>query len=276
MTVAKAYSVSLVGLAGTIIEIEAEISSNLPAFVLVGLPDASLSEARDRVRAAAHNSGLPLPGRRVTVNLSPASVPKRGSIFDLAISLAIMSADGRVDPESVTQWIHLGELGLDGTLRGVNGVLPAVLAAKRAGFRRVIVSAENLNEALLVGDVEVLGAASLAQVAKFHGAKVLAGELIRGVRRTSQTIVHTNVGLDLSDIIGQDQAIDALTIAAAGGHHLLMVGPPGVGKTMLAERLPSILPAMTPDESIETRAIQSIAGVGGGDNTFGLDRKSVV
>lgn len=271
MTVAKAYSVSLVGLAGTIIEIEAEISSNLPSFVLIGLPDASLAEARDRVRAAAHNSGLPLPGRRVTVNLSPASVPKRGSIFDLAISLAILSADGRVKARSLTEWIHLGELGLDGTVRGVSGVLPAVLAAKRAGHRRVIVPAENLSEAALVDDVEVLGATSLAQVAKFHCAGSSPGQLIAPEPNSAKPGQKADLGLDLADIVGQDQAIDALTIAAAGGHHLLMVGPPGVGKTMLAERLPSILPEMTLEEAIETRAIRSIAGLRSSDHSQILD-----
>ena len=271
MTVAKAYSVSLIGLVGTIIEIEAEISSNLPSFVLVGLPDASLSEARDRVRAAAHNSGLPLPGRRVTVNLSPASVPKRGSIFDLAISLAIFSAGGRVRADSVTRWIHLGELGLDGTLRGVSGVLPAVLAAKRAGYRRIIVPTENLGEAMLVDDIEILGATNLAQVAKFHGAELTSGELLPVVRIAKQGGSVAEFGLDLADIIGQDQAVDALTLAAAGGHNLLMVGPPGVGKTMLAERLPSILPVMTSEEALETRAIESIAGGRTNRTSVGLE-----
>ena len=273
MAVAKAYSVSLVGLAGTIIEIEAEISSNLPSFVLIGLPDASLAEARDRVRAAAHNSGLPLPGRRVTVNLSPASVPKRGSIFDLAISLAILSADGRVKASSLTEWIHLGELGLDGTVRGVSGVLPAVLAAKRAGYRRAIVPTENLGEASLVEGIEVLGASSLAQVAKFHGASLSAAELVTPTRDVAESGNLIDRGLDLADIVGQDQAVDALTIAAAGGHHLLMVGPPGVGKTMLAERLPSILPELTLEEAIETRAIQSIAGVRASDHSIVLESR---
>jgi magnesium chelatase family protein len=260
MSLAKSYAVSLLGLAGTIIEIEAEISSNLPSFVLVGLPDASLSEAKDRVRAAAHNSGLPLPGRRVTVNLSPASVPKRGSTFDLAIALGIMAADGRVRPDSVASWIHLGELGLDGALRGVVGVLPAVLAAKRAGWLQVIVPSVNLAEACLVEGVSVLGADTLAQVAHFHGAENQASPLSKLEVLSSAPAVRASQDLDLADVIGQDDAVEALTLAAAGGHHMLMVGPPGAGKTMLAERLPSILPNLAVDEAIETTALHSISG----------------
>lgn len=263
MPVARAFAVSLLGLAGTIIEIEAEISSNLPSFVLVGLPDASLSEARDRVRAAAQNSGLALPGRRVTVNLSPASVPKRGASFDLAIALAILASSGKVKPESVAMCIHIGELGLDGSLRGVPGVLPAVLAAKSAGWARIIVPIENLDEAGLVEGVSVFGAKDLAQVARFHGAKIDADALKRFVRGRPRPHREPEADFDLSEVIGQDDAVDALTLAAAGGHHMLMLGPPGVGKTMLAERLPSILPDLTFEESLETSALRSIAGTGG-------------
>lgn len=261
MVVAKAYSVSLLGLAGTIIEIEAEISSNLPSFVLVGLPDAALNEAKDRVRAAAHNSGLGLPGRRVTVNLSPASVPKRGSGFDLAIAMAILAADERVRPPSVAEWIHLGELGLDGTLRGVNGVLASVLAAKLAGWSKIIVPAANLAEAQMVSEVTVLGASNLGEVARFHGANLSGDLLISEPETTVAMPEFFQPILDLGDVIGQDNAVDALTLAAAGGHHMLMVGPPGAGKTMLAERLPTILPELTGDESIETTAVRSIAGL---------------
>ena len=260
MPVTKTYAVSLVGLAGTIIEIEAEISSNLPSFVLVGLPDASLSEARDRVRAAAHNSGLALPGRRVTVNLSPASVPKRGASFDLAIAMAILAASAKVKADSVARFIHLGELGLDGSVRGIPGVLPAVLAAKSHGWLHFIVPAENVEEAALVEGISVFGATNLAQVARHHGADVLAEELVRFVGARPDLNLEHDGDLDLSDVVGQDDAVNALALAAAGGHHILMVGPPGVGKTMLAERLPSILPALTFDESLETSALRSISG----------------
>ena len=260
MPVTKTYAVSLVGLAGTIIEIEAEISSNLPSFVLVGLPDASLSEARDRVRAAAHNSGLALPGRRVTVNLSPASVPKRGASFDLAIAMAILAASAKVKADSVSQFIHLGELGLDGSVRGIPGVLPAVLAAKSHGWLHFIVPTENVEEAALVEGISVFGATNLAQVARHHGADLLAEQLVRFVGTRPDLSLEQDGDLDLSDVVGQDDAVNALALAAAGGHHILMVGPPGVGKTMLAERLPSILPALTFDESLETSALRSISG----------------
>jgi magnesium chelatase family protein len=263
MAVTKAYAVSLIGLAGTIIEIEAEISSNLPSFVLVGLPDASLSEARDRVRAAAHNSGLALPGRRVTVNLSPASVPKRGASFDLAIAVAILAASAKLKADSVAGFIHLGELGLDGSVRAIPGILPAVLAARASGWTKFIVPFENLEEAGLVDEITVWGAKTLAQVSRFHGADLIADELIQFAAKSERLTQEPIYDLDLADVIGQDDAVDALTLAAAGGHHLLMVGPPGVGKTMLAERLPSILPQLTFDESLETSALRSIAGSGG-------------
>jgi magnesium chelatase family protein len=272
VTVSKAYAVSLLGLNGTIIEIEAEISSNLPSFVLVGLPDASLTEAKDRVRAAAHNSGLALPGRRVTVNLSPASVPKRGAIFDLAIAMAIMAADGKVDSTSIANFVHLGELGLDGSIRPVAGVLPAVLAAKRAGRNRVIVPVQNLAEAQLVEGIIALGASKLVQVARFHGAKVNAPELYS---EPSEVLMSPEVPgevPDLSDVVGQDAAVEALAIAATGAHHMLLVGPPGAGKTMIAERLASILPPLSNEESIETSALRSIVGVGSALRNHGLTR----
>lgn len=263
MSVTKSYAVSLIGLAGTIIEIEAEISSNLPSFVLVGLPDASLSEARDRVRAAAQNSGVALPGRRVTVNLSPASVPKRGASFDLAIAVAILAAAGKLISTSAANFIHLGELGLDGSVRAVPGILPCVLAAKASGWTKFIVPFENLDEAGLVEGISVFGARTLADVAKFHGADLEAGELARFTGSRPNLNDEQTGELDFADVVGQDEAVSALTLAAAGGHHLLMIGPPGVGKTMLAERLPSILPPMSFEESLETSALRSIAGPGG-------------
>lgn len=272
MAVSKSYAVSLIGLNGTIIEIEAEISSNLPSFVLVGLPDASLSESRDRVRSAAHNSGVPLPGRRVTVNLSPAAVPKRGAIFDLAIALAILAADSKVPAASVSKWIHLGELGLDGSVRPVPGVLPALLAAKSEGFLKFIVPLENLAEAKMVQGVEVLGARNLRQVISFHAGVMPASPLASEPEGVGDLADVVQSDCDISEIIGQDEAVDALTIAAAGAHHLLLIGPPGAGKTMLAERLPSILPPQTDEEAIETAAIRSLAKSSGGNQALSTVR----
>lgn len=261
MSLAKSYAVSLMGLAGTLIEVEAEISSNLPNFVLIGLPDASLSEAKDRVRAASHNSGLSMPARRVTINLSPASVPKHGASFDLAIALSIMAAGGLVRAESVAGWVHLGELGLDGTVRQISGVLPALIGAKTAGFRQAVVPLANLAEALLVDGIKVVGASHLRQVAKLHGAEIESEECTTEARTPSGAAPSITPFLvpDISDVIGQEEAIQALTVAAAGGHHLLMVGPPGAGKTMLAERLPTLLPDLPLREALETTAVYSIA-----------------
>ncbi len=263
MSLARGYAVSLLGLAGNIIEVEADISSNLPAFILVGLPDASLSEASSRVRAAVQNSGLRLPARRITINLSPASIPKFGSSFDLAIAITLLAADGSVSPQLAADWVHIGELGLDGSIRAVRGILPAVLACRNAGRTRVVVPLANLSEAKLVSGLEIIGASHLNQVAVLHGADVanLARVPVDDAVAAEETISPYE-GLDISDVLGQESAVQALTIAAAGGHHLSMIGPPGAGKTMLAERLPSLLPDLTLEQSLETTAIHSIAGRG--------------
>jgi len=261
MSIAKSYTISLLGLAGTVIEIEADISSNLPSFVLVGLPDASLSESTSRVRAAIANSGLKLPARRITVNLSPASVPKHGSSFDLAIAVTVLAASGQVRSESAVRHIHLGELGLDGSIRPVRGILPAVLAARNAGFTSVIVPQQNLAEARLVSGLEVFGVYHLSQVADFHGATVKVFEPTEAQTQTeSSTEFDVNQQPDISDVYGQDIAVKALSLAAAGGHHISMKGAAGAGKTMLAERLPSLLPDLDLEQSLETTALISVSG----------------
>lgn len=257
MQLAKTYCISLIGLTGTLIEVEADISANLPGFVLVGLPDASLSEATARVRAATANSNASLPNRKITVNLSPASVPKFGSTFDLAIAVAALSASGMIKDESVSKTVYLGELGLDGSVRPVNGILPAVMAAKREGFPAVVVPSANLTEAQLVEGIEAVGVAHLTQVLIRHGVEV--EELSAQSRSSKNARDLAPASLDIADINGQDSAIDALIVAAAGGHHLMMVGPPGVGKTMMAERLTTMLPDLSLEQSLETTAVHSIS-----------------
>lgn len=255
-------SVALVGLEGYLVEVEADIASNLPAFVLVGLPDASLSESRDRVRAAVANAGFGLPARRITVNLSPASLPKTGSGFDLAIAVAVLAASRALDPVSAAATVHMGELGLDGRLRPVRGVLPAVAASVRAGRTRVVVPAGNAEEARLVPGAMVLGAVCLADVVRAHGGEVADDDAVP-VRvelvRPRGALESGQVG-DLADVVGQADARRALEVAAAGGHHLLLIGPPGAGKTMLAARLPGLLPDLDDEQAVEVTAVHSISG----------------
>ncbi len=254
----RTAAVSLVGLTGHLIEVEAHLASSIPGFTLVGLPDASLAEARDRVRAAMTSSALAWPQRRITVNLSPASLPKAGSGFDLAVAVATLAAAGLCRRDIPADVVHIGELGLDGRLRPVRGVLPAVVAAVAAGHPRVVVPAGNEAEARLVPGAEVRAAGHLAQVAAWYGADVEVPDhepaLQDGVGGAGR---HTP---DLADVVGQRTARWALEVAAAGGHHVLMVGPPGAGKTMLAARLPGLLPDLDDAEAVEVTAVHSVAG----------------
>lgn len=259
MPLGRAHAIALLGLEGAVVEVEADISSNLPGFVLIGLPDAALGEARDRVRAAAGNSGLPLTSRKLTVNLSPAALPKHGSAFDLAIAMAALAAAGDVSADSVAQVVHVGELGLDGRLRPMAGILPAVLGAMRAGFDTVVVPAGNADEASLVPGVRVVSVASLRDAAIFHGAELDPIEVEPLLPVVARAHIDEGEG-DLSEVIGNPDAVEAMQVAAAGGHHVFLLGPPGAGKTMLASRLPGLLPDLDPASALEVSSIRSLAG----------------
>ena len=260
MPIAHTSAVALQGLSGALVSVEADISSNLPGFVIIGLPDTALGEAKDRVRAAATNSGCPLTTRKLTINLSPAALPKHGSSFDLAIAVAALAADRMVSAQSVARVVHLGELGLDGRLRPIIGVLPAVLAAVRAGAVAVMVPAGNAEEAALVPGIRVIGVASLLEAAIWHGGE-FEQVAVDAIMPVASSPPFDDESLDLADVIGNADAVDAMQVAAAGGHHVFLLGPPGAGKTMLAARLPGLLPDLTPDAALEVSSIRSLAGL---------------
>jgi magnesium chelatase family protein len=272
---ARTYSVALIGVTGHMVEVEVDIANGLVGMILVGLPDTALREARDRIRAAIVNSGEEWPQRKITVGLSPASLPKRGSWFDLAIAIGVLAAAGKVPREAAADVMFFGELGLDGRLRPVRGVLPAVAAAVDEGFARVMVAEQNAAEAVLVPGVSVIAVSSLTAAAdwlrglpgpdggpaaaEFEGGQALpdpsapgADSHVTGPRRA--------MAPDLAEMLGQSMARRAAEVCAAGGHHLSLLGPPGAGKTMLAERIPTILPRLDTTAALEVTAIHSVAG----------------
>jgi magnesium chelatase family protein len=255
MPLARALSVALIGLDGHVVEVEADLAQGLPGLTVIGLPDAALAEARDRVRAAIVNSGESWPQKRITLALSPAALPKRGSSFDLAMAAALLAANEAVPGGALAGRVLLGELGLDGRVRPVRGVLPALLTASRAGLKRAVVPGANLAEARLLPDLEVTSVATLADlVALLRGQDHATGE-------TPVELVPHAPGLDMVDVAGQVGGRTAMEVAAAGGHHVFLHGPPGGGKTMLAERLPGLLPDLSVERALEVTAVHSVAGV---------------
>ncbi len=257
---ATVLSSAMLGIDAYIVKVEVDVAGGMPSFSTVGLPDSAIKESRDRVTAAIKNSGFYFPPTRITANLAPADIRKAGSAFDLPIAIGVMAATNQVDLSRLENAILLGELALDGSIRGIQGALPIAIAAKENGIQDLILPAENAKEAAIVEGVNVYSVASLTEAAAFlNSDKEITPE--PHTLSTNGHPEHSEAHLDLLDVKGQEHVKRAIEVAAAGGHNLIMIGPPGSGKTMIAKRIPSLLPKLSMDESLETTKIQSIRGV---------------